>query len=145
LHVRFDAFKNLDIPAEIMEISNEASEATRTYPVTLLMDQPEGAEILPGMAGVAYGSDPVTSSAENRAIEVPVIAVFSPDDMAGSYVWVIDVDSMKVARREVSVDSLAEGGIQVSEGLQVGEWIAIAGVHYLKQGEAVRILEAEGE
>jgi RND family efflux transporter MFP subunit len=145
LNVRFDAFKNLEIPAGILEISNEASEATRTYPVTLIMDQPEGAEILPGMAGVAYGSDPAESGAGNRAIEVPVVAVFSPDDMAGSYVWVIDVDSMKVARREVSVDSLAEGGIQVAEGLQVGEWIAIAGVHYLKEGETVRILEAEGE
>jgi RND family efflux transporter MFP subunit len=145
LHVRFDAFKNLDIPAEITEISNEASEATRTYPVTLIMDQPEGAEILPGMAGVASGRDPGKAGPENRAIEVPVVAVFSPDDMAGSYVWVIDVDSMKVARREVSVDSLAEGGVQVTEGVQVGEWIAIAGVHYLKEGEAVRILEAEGE
>jgi RND family efflux transporter MFP subunit len=31
LHVRFDAFKNLEIPAAILEISNEASDATRTY------------------------------------------------------------------------------------------------------------------
>ncbi len=145
LNVRFDAFKNLEIPAAILEISNEASEATRTYPVTLIMDQPEGAEILPGMAGVASGRDPGKAGAENRAIEVPVVAVFSPDDVAGSYVWVIDVNSMKVARREVSVESLAEGGIQIAEGLQVGEWIAIAGVHYLKEGEVVRILEAEGE
>ena len=145
LNVRFDAFKHLEIPAEILEVSNEASEATRTYPVTLIMDQPEGAEILPGMAGVASGRDPGQADSQNRAIEVPVVAVFSPDDVAGSYVWVIDINSKKVARREVSVASLAEGGIQIAEGLQVGEWIAIAGVHYLREGQVVRILEAEGE
>ena len=144
LHVRFDAFKNLEVAAEIREISNEASEATRTYPVTLIMDQPEGVEILPGMAGVASGRDRAPS-VENRTIEVPVVALFSPDDMAGSYVWVIDEASMKVARREVTAESLAEGGIRITEGLQIGEWIAIAGVHYLKEGETVRILEAEGE
>jgi RND family efflux transporter MFP subunit len=144
LHVRFDAFKSLDVAAEIREISNEASDATRTYPVTLIMDQPEGAEILPGMAGVASGRDN-DPGPENRAIEVPVVALFSPDDKAGSYVWVIDEASMKVTRRQVTAESLTEGGIQITEGLQVGEWIAIAGVHYLKEGQVVRILEAEGE
>jgi RND family efflux transporter MFP subunit len=145
LHVRFDAFENLEVAADIKEISNEASEATRTYPVTLIMDQPEGVEILPGMAGVASGRDTQQSAATSRAIEVPVAAVFSPDDIAGSYVWVIDEESLTVTRREVSIASLTEGGIRITEGLQVGEWIAIAGVHYLKEGRTVRLLEAEGE
>lgn len=144
LQVRFDAFKELEVPAEIKEISNEASETTRTYPVTLIMDQPEGAEILPGMAGIASGSDPAKNEAGSRAISVPVVAVFSPDDAVGSFVWVIDRDSMTVARRAVSVESLSEGGIQITEGLEIGEWIAIAGVHYLREGQEVRVLEAEG-
>ncbi|OEH46028.1 Macrolide export protein MacA [Legionella parisiensis] len=53
--VRFDSFPNEMIPAQIKEISNEASPETRTYPVTLIMHQPKHFEILPGMAGKATG------------------------------------------------------------------------------------------
>ena len=56
----------------------------------------------------------------------------------------INEDSKKVARRAVEVQSLAEGGMRINEGLAIGEWIAIAGVNYLREGEEVRILEAEG-
>ena len=53
IRVHFDAFKDRAIPAVIKEIGAEASKTTRTYPVTLLMDQPEDIKILPGMAGRA--------------------------------------------------------------------------------------------
>ena len=54
---RFDQFRDIDIPAEIKEIGHEASKTTRTYPVTLIMDQPkaENVTILPGMAGEVWG------------------------------------------------------------------------------------------
>ena len=50
IRVRFKPFPDVEISARIKEISNEASITTRTYPVTIVMDQPEGAEIKPGMA-----------------------------------------------------------------------------------------------
>ncbi len=142
IRVRFDAFSDLEVPAEVKEISNEASEATRTYPVTLIMDQPEGVEILPGMAGMAFGADPTTGGEDAEVIEVPVTAVFSPDEAAGSFVWVIDRESMTVSRRSVKVESLTEGGIKVLEGLDIGDTIAIAGVNFLREGQEVRILES---
>jgi RND family efflux transporter MFP subunit len=144
IYVRFDAFEDVEVPARITEISNEASEATRTYPVTLIMEQPGGVEILPGMAGLAFGRDPTAGGDAAQVIEVPVTAVFSPDEAVGSFVWVIDRDSMTVKRRPVKVESLSEGGIRVLEGLAIGEWIAIAGVNYLREGQQVRILESEG-
>ncbi len=58
VEVIFDPFPDLDIPAMIKEIGSEASETTRTYPVTLIMDQPDGAVILPGMAGKASRQGP---------------------------------------------------------------------------------------
>ena len=51
--VTFDALPGVVVPAEVKEIGREASAATRTYPVTLVMQQPDNAEILPGMAGSA--------------------------------------------------------------------------------------------
>ena len=53
--VRFAAFPGREFPARIIEISNEATEATRTYPVNLLIEQPEDVKILPGMAGEGSG------------------------------------------------------------------------------------------
>ena len=51
--VRFDAFPDAELVATVKEIGAEASQTTRTYPVTLVMDQPEDLRILPGMAGRA--------------------------------------------------------------------------------------------
>ena len=144
LRVKFDAFADVEIPAQIKEIGSEATQATRTYPVTLIMNQPEGAQILPGMAGVVTGEG-VEEASRGTRVDVPVTAVFSPDGNGESYVWVIDENNMTVSRRPVVVESLADTGITLSEGLQPGEWIAIAGVHYLEDGQKVRILDGGGE
>ena len=56
LVVNFDPFPDREIKAAIKEIGKEASKTTRTYPVTLIMDQPEDITILPGMAGKAASS-----------------------------------------------------------------------------------------
>lgn len=141
IRVRFDAFAELEIPAEIKEIGSEATQTTRTYPVTLIMDQPDGVQILPGMAGIATGGGVEGVGGGN--VEVPVTAVFSPEGSGESFVWVIDSESMTVSRRPVVVESLANTGVSLSKGLDVGEWIATAGVHYLEDGQQVRILSAD--
>jgi RND family efflux transporter MFP subunit len=141
LRVRFDAFKEIEIPAHVKEIGKEASQATRTYPVNLIMDQPEGVKILPGMAGIAHGAARLPETGGSGSVTVPVTAVFSSEAEEQSFVWVIDETTMTVARRPVKVDSLSDTGVSVTEGLQPGEWIATAGVHYLKEGQKVRILD----
>jgi multidrug efflux pump subunit AcrA (membrane-fusion protein) len=74
-------------------------------------------------------------------VTVPVTAVFSPEATDQSFVWVIDETSMTVGRRPVTVESLADTGVTIAEGLQPGEWIATAGVHYLEEGQKIRILD----
>ncbi len=138
LRVRFDAFPDLEIPAEIKEIGNEASATTRTYPVTLIMDQPEGAEILPGMAGKVMGEARSQATEGAAAILVPMTSVFSPESGDKSFVWVIDGATNTVSRREVKLGELGAAGVAVQEGLQAGELIAIAGVHFLTEGQHVR-------
>lgn len=141
IHVTFDAFPDRQVPAEIKEVGTEASDITRTYPVTLIMEQPEDIKILPGMAGRATGTPP--AEAFGTAMELPVSAVFSPDETGTTYVWVIDESAGTVARRAVEVDTLTPNGVQVTSGLEPGEWVATAGVHYLTEGQKVRILEGE--
>lgn len=138
--VTFDAFPDREVPATIKEISNEASLLTRTYGVNLIMDQPADIKILPGMAGRASGRPEVPGNLDETGVELSVSAVFS-DDGERSYVWVIE-DGV-AHRREVEVGQLSARGIIVS-GVKRGEWIAIAGVHTLEEGQKVRILESGG-
>jgi len=116
LRVRFDAFKDIEIPAEVKEIGKEASEATRTYPINLIMDQPDGVEILPGMAGIATGAQRAGVD-ERKSVTVPGTAVFSPEGTEQSFVWVIDEASKTVARRPVDVDRLSDTGVRIGEGV----------------------------
>ncbi len=139
--VVFDAAPDKEIRAQIKEIGTEASETTRTYPVTLIMDQPEGFKVLPGMAGKVQARGELPSDMRSANVEVPVSAVFSAEDVESSYVWVIDDQARTVTRRKVVTGQLTERGIEIREGLEPGEWIATAGVHFLREGQMVRILD----
>ncbi len=137
--VRFDAFSDREISGTIKEIGKEASKTTRTYPVTLLMDQPDGIKILPGMAGQARGDRKSAVIAGGEGIIVPISAVITSDGEKQNHVWVIDEKSGQVALRKVTTGKLSDRGIMINEGLNPGEWIAIAGVHSFQEGQKVRI------
>jgi len=144
VYVRFDSFPDRTLDATVKEIASEASQTTRTYPVTLIMDQPSDVTILPGMAGKTVGAD-----VENReelmaqGIEVPVSALFTSPGSNETFVWVINESDKTVIQRQVLVGELTDHGIMVTDGLKAGEWIATAGVNYLQEGQQVRILQNE--
>ena len=138
IRVHYDAFPDLELAAELKEIGTEASQTTRTYPITLIMDQPEGVEILPGMAGKAFGDAIIPGQGEQLILVVPNAAIFSPTAGGEHYVWVIDPDANTVSRREVELGSLVSSGISIQSGLNPGELIATAGVHFLEEGQQVR-------
>jgi RND family efflux transporter MFP subunit len=140
IRVRFDPFPETVLPASIKEISNEASQTTRTYPVTLIMEPPEGVEILPGMAGQAWGRLELPEDLAESGIEVPTAAVFADDasDSEQSYVWVVDEETRSVSRRPVEIVRFSALGVLV-QGVEPGERIVTAGVHSLREGQTVRI------
>jgi RND family efflux transporter MFP subunit len=142
IRVHYDAFPGREFPAQIKEVSNEASETTRTFAVNLIMDQPEDVEILPGMAGRATGRVELPGGIEETGFEVSASAVFSRDNEK-TYVWIVDPDAGNVSRREVEVGRVTPRGVVV-KGVKPGEWVAIAGANVLQEGQKVRILEEGG-
>jgi len=143
VQVRFDAFPDVWVPAKISEIGTEASQTTRTYPVTVLMDQPEDIKILPGMAGEAKGQPEQGPPQIVGGMEIPISSVL-PGDGDASYVWVVDEATMTVAQRQVTTGPLTDRGILILEGLEVGEWIATAGANTLREGQKVTFLQDQG-
>jgi len=137
--IEYDAFPGQKIPAKIKEVGTEASETTRTYPVTLIMDQPKDIKILPGMAGKVSGEADSPDISGREGIEIPVAAVFTPDTEKQDCVWVISESTQTVHLRKVKTGKLTIDGIMVIEGLKLGEWVVTAGVHLLQEGQKVQI------
>ncbi len=146
--IQFDAFPGREFKGTSKESGTEASQATRTFPITLIMEQPEDVSVLPGMAGRAR-ADEVDLPEERRqkGVGVPVGAVFTPDTETRSHVWVIkptEGDLGVLERRPVETGDLTQLGILITEGLSAGEWVVTAGVHSIREGQTVRILQQNG-
>lgn len=139
IEVTFDTMPDTPIPATIKEIAPQASERTRTYPVTLLLDPPEGVTIIPGMTGEVRAKANLPEEVGSEGIEIPVTAILEAED-GNQYVWLVGEDKT-VTRKQVQVGDLTSRGIKVS-GIEPGQVIATAGVHYLKEGQEVRVESA---
>ena len=135
IEVEFDALPGVRLPASITEIGSEASLTTRTFPITLSMEQPQERKVLAGMAGTAHISATV-SEEEGRGYVIPAGAMFGEVTDNVSNVWVVDQDNT-VRSRQVRVGRVTAGGVQILEGLQAGELIATAGVHTISEGQEV--------
>jgi len=148
IKVSFDAFPAREIPATIKEIGAEASSTTRTFPVTLIMDQPEDIKILPGMAGKARGrvsDDAPQKKNQNKGIQIPVSAAYSPEEDDKTYVWLINEESGEVHRQEVSLGKVISTGLVITNGVNPGDWVVTAGVHFLREGQKVKIMQDKGK
>jgi len=138
--VSFDSYPEREFEAKIKEIGTEASATTRTFPVTLLIEQPKDATILAGMAGYArlYGRD--TPDFSEQGFLVPTTAIISDVDKSVTYVWLIDTGTMKVYLEPVEKGRLTERGVIITGGLNEGEWVVTSGANLLQEGQVVRIL-----
>ena len=140
--VSFTALPGVSIPATIKEIGREATQATRTYPVTLVMAQPEGGEILPGMAGEATIEARLPEGTGRTGITIPATAMFAGSDIEVTNVWVIDPATNMLSQRAVETGRLSSSGMLITSGLEAGEWIVVAGTHSLSDGQEVKIIES---
>jgi RND family efflux transporter MFP subunit len=123
--VTFQAAPGNKLPATIQEVSHEASRSTRTYRVTVVMNQPEGVRILPGMSGELRARvEP--PSVQPAAMEVLAPALFEDSD-GTTCVWVVDTSSMTVHRQPVKMSRPTTTGFLV-EGLKVGQTITMEAV-----------------
>ena len=141
LRVTFDAFPGVEVPAEVSEIGAEPSGSTRTYPVKLLLTPPPGVAVLPGMAGRVRGTPGPEIAQQTVGVVIPLSAAFSPNDATGSFVWVVNEAAKTVHRQQVTLGEPVVGGVSVTKGLAAGSVVVEVGVHSLREGQAVRVLE----
>ncbi|WP_144060158.1 efflux RND transporter periplasmic adaptor subunit [Rhodopirellula sallentina] len=137
---KFDAIGEREFHGKVTKIGREASKTTRTYPVTVQIEQPDDANVLPGMAATVSIKTTGSDSTVNNLI-IPLQAVFTePADDSQSFVWVFDDATGKVSRRAVTLGELTPVGVRVTEGLKVGDHVVTAGINSLQEGQVVKLL-----
>ena len=127
----------LRIPVRVREIAQVADPTTQTFNVRVAMKAIPGVTVLPGMTAtvtVTYRRAGILGS----RILVPISAVMK--DSSGEQVaWVVGSDQT-VMRRPIRTGEVTGARIEIVEGLQPGDRIAVAGVSFLRDGMKVRDL-----
>lgn len=143
-YATFDGLPDRRFLLTLKEVSTEADAATQTFRITLTMTPPEDANILPGMsATVTVYRKEVAETDQDTGYAVPIDAV--PIDGTGKYyVWKLSQsgDSWKVNRSDVIVGDMVGDAIIVTGGLDKGDRIATAGVHFLQENQQVSLYES---
>lgn len=117
------------------ETSPQADPVTRSYQVKVGLEQPP--------AAMRLGAT-VTGQArmvEQPGIELPATALTIEGGKPA--VWVFDPKSQDVSLRAVTIAHGDSNTIIVSKGVTAGERVVTAGVHALRPGQKVRLLEGE--
>jgi multidrug efflux pump subunit AcrA (membrane-fusion protein) len=135
--VLFDAYPDTYFDATIKSYARTSSDALG-FPVSLRLTDVDRSRyaISPGMTCIAIVS---VAESDKGAVALPLTAIYTP---VGSYdsVWVVDDDN-RVERRRVTLNGLSGSrDVVVSEGVDVGERIVVAGVYKLTEGEEVRVV-----
>jgi RND family efflux transporter MFP subunit len=133
--VTFDVLPDNVLPARVSEVSIMPG-ALSTYPVKLRLED-SSAQIRPGMIGEARFQIRPTNG--ENFVTVPVEAVFGLPEGAQA-VWIVDPQTETVHRRTVTVGRLLAEGLQILEGLALGEQLVVRGVHRLEEGQQVRLM-----
>lgn len=134
----FAAAPGKAFPVTLKEYSTEADPQTQTYQLVLLMDQPEGINILPGMTATVTGKRGET---EKMAVLIVIPAISVMEDPKGkAFVWVLKKEGMTVHKTEVIVGEMTGSkNILILKGLTGGEVIVTSGLTKLQDGMKVSI------
>lgn len=126
----------------LKEAASDADPATQTYQVVLVMPQPEGINVLPGMTATVTASTS-EEKVQQGSILIPSIAVIANPE-GKNFVWIVDSKDMTVHKKDVKVGTLTGSeNIDILEGLQGGEKIIVAGMLKLQEGMRVRLWDKQ--
>lgn len=124
------------VPGTIREIAPAADPQARTYATRVALALPEGVRVELGQSARVYAAN-----AAAPALSVPLSALVQGDGQAA--VWVLAGDGQRVKRVPVQAGAYTETDVPVSGGLQADDWVVIAGVHLLRENDAVKPVDRE--
>ena len=131
-----------EFPMQLLSLTPKA-DGNQLYQLRLIFDGQPDKRLTAGMnteIGIV-----VADTASITGFAVPLCAVFQDTDGNKPCVWVFERDSTVSKQLVVLNGTDAEGRAVVVEGLTGEERIVRAGVHVLREGEHVRVVEKTSE
>lgn len=129
-NVQLQADPSVKGQGKVREVGPQADAQTRTRRVRVALDNPPD-----GFRLGATISAQLASTAHDHVL-LPIEALLERDGK--TQVWLIDPNTLLVRARDVSVID-RPGDKFVADGLDVGSYVAVAGVNELKEGQKVRL------
>lgn len=121
----------------LREIAPDADSASRSYRARVSIADPDDLVSLGQTARVRFDR----TGAPGR-LAVPLTALHVRDQAPA--VWVFDPGTGQVALRPVEVAGYREDAVELAGGLTSADWLVVAGVHRLHEGQVVRPIDADG-
>jgi RND family efflux transporter MFP subunit len=133
--VRLDALPDKVFAARVSELGIQAGTLS-AYPVVLVLEEDDD-RIRAGMAAQVA----LQAGGQRQRIRIPAHAVVTEAGGSG-YVWVVDHRKGTVHKQEVGIGTMTRHGLEVLSGLNGGETVVLRGVHHLREGMEVRVMDA---
>jgi len=114
----------------LREIAPEADATTRTYRVRVALGENSDRAKLGQTARVFFSGEE-----SDAAHLVPLAALYEKDGKPA--VWVLDAKTSQVHLKPVTVSAYRESGVVLTDGVDSQDWIIAAGVHKLREGQAI--------
>ena len=137
--VRFGAIPDEEFSGVVSEIAVASTAGSAAFPVVIeiIGSHPS---LRSGLAAdVTFKFD--TEASRGGGVLLPVTAVIN--DPRGTFVFVAEPAEADgeavVRRREVELGELTESGIEVLEGLAIGDRVVIAGISMIRDGQRVLV------
>ncbi len=134
--VKFLPLAKKKFSGKITKVGLSADRTTLTYPVWVEIPNPKR-EILPGMAVE------VALTLPHRGGKNPMLPIDTvlEDKVSGEkYVWVVNSSDQTAIHRAVRIGNLVGDLIEITNGLEAGDVIIVAGLDELGEGMKVRPL-----
>ena len=138
VYLSLDADQTLKLPAVLSENLAIADQTTQTIEARFTFTPPEKLVVLPGMTGTLNGQFRYINETAT-VMQYPIVPISAVQSEAGkTYVWLVENETMRVSKQDVTVRPGVSETLVVSGGLSIGDVIVGAGGHYLSEGAKVR-------
>ena len=130
------ADQTLRYAGHLRTLSQVANAQTRTFDARITLDAPAGQVRLGQTASVQ-----VARATGPSVIRVPLTAI---DQRSGkAQLWIFDPARSQAIARTVTLAGVDKNDALISAGLNPGERVIMSGVHILRQGQPVRLMQGE--
>ena len=130
--VRLDGLGGESFSGSVIEIGGRSDRSTGSFTVEIAL--PTDPRLRSGLIGFAKVT--ATAPMGPQHIIIPAGALLAARAGEG-FVYVVNESDKRVRLRKVMLAETTDGGVVVTSGITAGEWVAIASLDRLKDGQAI--------